>query len=117
MRHPLVFQKVAEHLVGTGNGEKTRGLSSFSPQGLGNLAWSYAKQAQLVQGGSESLISSTGRLAVYETISLDVGEDLIRRLFTRIAETSEQSKFHFLLNLERTGHITHSKQFFSFKTC
>jgi hypothetical protein len=88
MRHPQAFKSVAEHLVGSNEGDRSRGLSSFSPQGLGNLAWSFAKQAQLVEGGSESLITSTGRLAVYETISLDVGEDLIQRLFKNIAETS-----------------------------
>lgn len=97
MRHPLVFKKVAEHLVGTNEEDRSRGLSSFSPQGLGNLAWSYAKQAQLAEGGSESLISSTGRLAVYETVSLDIGEELIRRLFTRIAETSINTARKFTL--------------------
>lgn len=97
MRHPVVFKKVAEHLVGVEEGDKSRGLSSFSPQGLGNLAWSYAKQAQLAEGGagSESVISSTGRMAVYETVSLDVGEDLIKRLFTRIAETSINNNCKF----------------------
>jgi len=107
MRHPLVFKKVAEHLVGAEEGENCRGLSSFSPQGLGNLAWSYAKQGQLAEGGSESLIGSTGRLAVYETISRDLGDELIRRLFTRIAETSINSPcklfcildFSFLLRI------------------
>ncbi len=74
--------------MGTAEGGKTRGLNLFSPQGLGNLAWSYAKQAQLAGGGSESLVSTTGRLAVYETISLDVGEDLVRKLFFRIGETA-----------------------------
>ena len=116
MRHPVVFRSVAEHLVGAEEGDKGRGLSSFSPQGLGNLAWSFAKQAQLAEGGSESLISSTGRLAVYEAISLDVGDDLIRRLFTRIAETSMNNPSKFILvfyvytfqrNQLRLGEITY----------
>ena len=91
-----MFKKVAEHLVGNQAGDSARGLASFSPQGLGNLAWSYARQAQLAEGGFDSLIGSTGRLAVYETISLDVGEHLIKKLFVRIAETVVQnpSKFH-----------------------
>ena len=84
----MVFKKVAEHLVGTSDGDNGRGFNGFSTQGLGNLAWSYAKQAQLAEGGSESLLGSTGRLAVYETSSLDIGESLIRRLFSRIAEAA-----------------------------
>ena len=75
-------------MVGATEGDKCRGLGSFSPQGLGNLAWSYAKQAQLAEGGSESLIGTTGRLAVYEASSMDVGEDLIRRLFSAIGKTA-----------------------------
>ncbi len=63
-------------------------MDEFSPQGLGNLAWAYAKQAQLAAGVSDSTISSTGRLAVYETSCLDVGEELIQRLFAGIAEAS-----------------------------
>jgi len=88
IRHPRAFKRVAEYLVGsTTESENVRGLNGFSPQGLGNLAWSYARQGQLAGGIEESVIGSTGRLAVYETISLDVGEDLIQRLFTRIGET------------------------------
>ena len=56
--------------------------------GLGNLAWSYAKQAILAEAVMESVISSTGRLAVYETMCLDVGESLIHRLFTNIATSA-----------------------------
>jgi len=92
VRHPEVFKSVAAHLVGSdedvANGKAGRGLDGFSPQGLGNLAWAYAKQAQLAAGVNESTISSTGRLAVYETSCLDVGENLVRRLFSGIAETS-----------------------------
>ena len=92
IRHPLAFRRVAEHLVGTedeGNkGRSYRGLTRFSPQGkyysisfdelllgipanhvrsfsgLGNLAWSFAKQAQLADAVMESIIKSSGRLAV-----------------------------------------------------
>jgi len=66
-------------------------MDNFSPQGLGNLAWAYAKQAQLAAGVNDSTIGSTGRLAVYETSCLDVGENLVRRLFSRIAETGVEN--------------------------
>lgn len=91
IRHPGVFKSVAEHLVGSDDdvslGKTGRGLEGFSPQGIGNLAWAFAKQAQLAAESNQSTIGSTGRLAVYETSCLDVGEQLIRRLFLRIAET------------------------------
>lgn len=92
----MVFKKVAEHLVGTSDGNGGRGFNGFSTQGLGNLAWSYAKQAQLAEGGSESKIGSSGRLAVYEAISMDVGGNLIRQLFSGIAEAAlnTSSKFY-----------------------
>ena len=61
-------------------------VRSFS--GLGNLAWSFAKQAQLADAVMESIINSSGRLAVYETMCLDVGESLIHRLFTNIATSA-----------------------------
>jgi hypothetical protein len=99
IRHPEVFRSVAEHLAGSeddiANGRIGRGMDEFSPQGLGNLAWAYAKQAQLVAGVSDSTIGSTGRLAVYETSCLDVGEDLIQRLFSSIAETSTKNLDRF----------------------
>lgn len=74
-------------------------MDGFSPQGLGNLAWSYAKQAQLAADVNNSNIGSTGRLAVYETICLDVGENLSHRLFARIAESaiSDESKYQAVL--------------------
>ncbi len=97
MRHPGVFKRVAEHLVGSdedaANGKKGRGMSGFSPQGLGNLAWSYAKQAQLGADVNGSKVGSTGRLAVYETSCLDIGESLIQRLFAGIAEGAMSGKY------------------------
>lgn len=43
IRHPGVFKRVAEHLVGSDDdferGNSGRGMEGFSPQGLGNLAW------------------------------------------------------------------------------
>ena len=99
IRHPGVFKSVAEHLVGSNedvlNGKTGRGMNDFSPQGLGNIAWAYAKQAQLEADVNESIIGSTGRLAIYETSCLDVGEDLIHRLFVEIAETSARSLNRF----------------------
>lgn len=68
-----------------------KGLDTFTPQGCGNLVYSYGKQAQLaaetvkrVDGISSA---STGRLFVYSTICVDVGESLIKRLFNCCAET------------------------------
>ena len=87
VRHPILFQKIAKHLVGSAG----RGLSTFSSQGLGNTLWSFAKQAQLslevieTLGDSVKLVS-TGRLAVYETSCLDNGEDVVKRLFASAAE-------------------------------
>lgn len=99
IRHPEVFKSVAEHLVGSdedaANGKRGRGLDGFSPQGIGNLAWAYAKQAQLAADVSDSTIGSTGRLAVYETSCLDVGENLVHRLFSRIAETGIENLNRF----------------------
>jgi len=87
VRHPILFQKIAKHLIGSAG----RGLSTFSSQGLGNTLWSFAKQAQLslevieTLGDSVKLVS-TGRLAVYETSCLDNGEDVVKRLFATAAE-------------------------------
>jgi len=102
VRHPALFKKVAEHLVGNKESDAktkqdaissgTRGFFSFSSQGLGNTLWSFAKQAQLSQDVIEDLgdsvkVGSTGRLAVYETSCLDIGEDLVKRVFARAAES------------------------------
>lgn len=68
-----------------------KGVDSFNTQAIGNLLWSYAKQAQLADetitrvDGVES--SSNGRQFVMSTMSLDVGETLIKRLFNACAET------------------------------
>ena len=96
IRHPKLFQSVAEHLVGSGDSKdfNGRGLDEFSPQGLGNLAWAYARQAQL---GSETMQKregqtlvafTSGRLAHYNTIFIDVGESLLQKLFFGIAEAN-----------------------------
>ena len=103
MRHPELFRSVAEHLVGPVSDQKNdvqqfgsvRGLQTFTPQGLGNLAWSFAKQATisveifLTPDEPESngnINGNNGRLAVYETSCLDLGETLVTRLFASIAE-------------------------------
>jgi len=87
VRHPVAFRKIAEHLVASDDdyesGKTGRGLDSISPQGLGNLVWSYAKQGQIAADVS---VNTNGRLAVYESILLDVGETLLNRLFLAIAE-------------------------------
>jgi hypothetical protein len=84
IRHPALFKFVAQHLV-------TRGMDDFSPQGLGNLAWAYARQAQLAgetsQRRATKLTQTSGRLAVYTSSNLDLGEELLQALFRCIAET------------------------------
>jgi hypothetical protein len=98
VRHPDLFKAVAEYLVGKasdavpdGQIHCGRGLDDFTPQGIGNLVWSYAKQAQLAVetvNRVEGLSSlSSGRLFVFTTICLDIGESLVKRLFNCCAET------------------------------
>ena len=100
MRHPDLFRTIAEHLVGGGNNQRqggkgtrprVRGVDDFSTQGLGNLAWAFARQAQLVADVNErsemgaNVASKSGRMAVYATSFLDIGEVVIQRLFNAIA--------------------------------
>jgi hypothetical protein len=53
----------------------------------------YARQAQLVEessdrlNGQSTLSHCTGRLAVYTTSNIDIGEGILHRLFNSIAET------------------------------
>lgn len=98
VRHPDLFKAVAEYLVGKesntvpdGHIHCGQGLDHFSQQGIGNLVWSYGKQAQLaaetvnrVDGVSTA---SSGKLFVFITICMDIGESLIKRLFNCCAET------------------------------
>lgn len=95
VRHPALFKSVAEHLVGTNDGPEItgRGVEKFSPQGMGNLAWAFARQAQLgaevmERRGRNTVTGSgvTGRLAQYSTICNDIGEFLLQKLFHAIAE-------------------------------
>lgn len=91
IRHPLLFKSVSEHLVGSEDGLiVARGLDEFSPQGLGNMAWAFARQGQLAEGVSDrwNLNSGNGRLLVYKTIYFDVGQRLLQKLFGAIAETN-----------------------------
>lgn len=96
IRHPRLFKCMAEHLIGSeeGSSADVRGFSSFSRQGLGNMAWAFARQAQLAaeipdrRKASSPLAQSNGRLAVYTASYLDIGEVLIQRLFNAIAETA-----------------------------
>lgn len=98
VRHPKLFKAVAEYLVGKesdpvpeGQLHCGRGLDDFTQQGIGNLVWSYAKQAQLAAetmnrvDGLSSI--SSGRLLVFTTVCLDIGESLVKRLFNCCAET------------------------------
>ena len=100
MRFPDLFKRTAEHLVGStdskesklGKKNQIRGLDDFSPQGLGNMAWAFARQAQLVADVSSrvknlaSNIDNSGRMSVYATAFFDIGEVLLQRLFAAIAE-------------------------------
>jgi hypothetical protein len=69
-------------------------MDEFSPQGLGNMAWAFARQAQLAQAVSErmkgafNLATSNGRLAVYTSSYIDIGEKLLHRFFSAIGETN-----------------------------
>ena len=92
IRHPELFKSVAEHVVRDRDG--TRRLNDFSPQGCGNLAWAFARQAQMSEDaamrlkGRAMIANTNGRLAVYTTAYFDVGENLLQRLFLGIAETA-----------------------------
>lgn len=91
IRHPALFKSVAEHLVGSEDGvTDARSLDEFSPQGLGNTAWAYARQAQLSENVIDrlNLNGGNGRLVVYKTIYFDIGEELLQKLFGSIAETN-----------------------------
>ena len=96
MRYPALFKSVAEHLAGS-SGKVGRGLDEFSPQGLGNMAWAFAKQSQLAEDvirrydGQTTMSHTTGRLAVYTASFIDIGEELLRNLFRGIAEADIQN--------------------------
>ena len=69
---------------------------------MGNLAWSIARQAQMVQDTyrrcEESTIShATGRLAVYTVSFLDIGESLLKKLFAQIAEANVHKHGKYIL--------------------
>jgi hypothetical protein len=94
VRHPVLFQTVAEHLVGKGDDPNLGGrggLGMFNNQGVSNLAYAYAKHSQigsevLEQFGKRCRIpAGGGRLGCYTVSFLDIGEGLLRKLFTEIA--------------------------------
>ena len=94
VRYPPLFKAIAVHLVGPGDdGMITgRGLEGFSPQAIANLAWAYARQAQLasdmsIRRNADMLMAPmTGRLAHYSASFVDVGESQLQKLFYAIAE-------------------------------
>lgn len=107
IRHPRLFKRIAEHLVGGDSNDDDntnnysnkqaalppRSFDSYSPQGLGNTAWAYARQAQLseevvdrIGKGALATSLSNGRLAVYTTSYFDIGETLLHRFFSALAE-------------------------------
>lgn len=100
IRHPSLFKSTAIHLVGNDDDQSTerpRSFSDFSPQGLGNTAWAFARQCQLAcelssrypAGGV--LLQSNGRLAVYTTSYFDYGESLVQRLFQAIGNAGVEN--------------------------
>jgi len=104
IRHPTLFRAVAEHLVGAtpdpgiddsvftapAGSVPARGMEEFSSQGLGNLAWAYARQAQLSEEVRDRIEigSRNGRLLIYRTSYFDIGERLLHKLFGAIADAS-----------------------------
>lgn len=94
IRHPSLFKSMAEHLIGREDdpSDNGRGLAEFSPQGIGNMAWAFARQAQLAEDvpnriKGSAITYSNGRLAVYTASYFDVGEVIIQRLFAEVAKT------------------------------
>ncbi|KAL3914058.1 MAG: hypothetical protein SGARI_000327 [Bacillariaceae sp.] len=93
LRHPRLFKYVAEHLVGSGDDPKAtgRGLAPFDGQGVSNIAYVYAKHAQLgadvlqKYGKKARLPMTGGRLACYTVSYLDISEGLLRKLYAEIA--------------------------------
>lgn len=81
-----------------------RGMNEFNTQGIANLAYSFARHAQL--GGETmdkyrnacSIPATGGKLAMYTIAYLDVGEGLLRKLFAEIARADVElhSKFDAL---------------------
>ena len=96
VRHPKLFRSVAEHLVGKGDHQKMtgRGMSEFNTQGLANIAYSYARHAQLGEETMDKykyncgLPYTAGKLACYAIAYLDVGEGLLRKLYVEIARAN-----------------------------
>jgi hypothetical protein len=95
-RHPLLFKATAEHLVGPDTSPEMtgRGVDEFNTQSLANLAYVFARHTQLGVDVLEKykekccIPASGGRLAAYTTSYLDIGEGLLRKLFSAIAESS-----------------------------
>jgi hypothetical protein len=119
VRHPILFKTVAEHLIGRQETSSSsigkdadqpttapaakdillgtpRGLKDFSPQGLGNAAYAYARQGQLAcdviqrYDGATKIFKATGRLAVYTAGFIDIGETLLKTLFCQVADANVQ---------------------------
>jgi len=114
MRHPRMFRSVAEHLVGNEDDQEMtgRGLSEFNTQGIANLAYSFARHAQL---GGETMEKfgrgcripmAGGRLACQFVSFSDIGEGLIRKLFVEIARASME--VHDDLNKFTTQDISNT---------
>ena len=129
MRHPDLFKATAEHLVGPdkpgGRRGRPRGIDDFSPQGLGNMAWAFAKQAQLVEDVNErndvssSVLSKTGKMAVYAISFFDIGEILVQRLFSSIADADLRmhGKYYSLIGLLQMHQQGSPLFLFDQKTC
>jgi len=87
IRHPRLFKFVANFLT------KQEGkMDAYMTQAVGNIAWSYARQAQLYFAASQRhaavVGAQNGKLAAYKAIFCDVGEGLLHELFHTLADTS-----------------------------
>lgn len=114
MRHPPLFKFVAEHLVGPESDPRDagRGLDQFDAQGIANLAYVYARHCQL---GAEilqrypkrcSIPQTGGRLACYTVSYLDVGEGLLRKLYSRIGNIQVENKGDIaLMNAQNVANV------------
>jgi hypothetical protein len=98
MRHPKLFKAVAEHLVGDTEDPNDigRALESLDSQCLANFAYVYARHSQLGASilqkypGKCCIPPSDGRLACFTMAFLDVGEGLLRKLYSRLAKAQLQ---------------------------
>jgi hypothetical protein len=86
---PDLFEAMSKYLLSSSV------LSEITPQGLGNIAWAYAKQALLHASPSppaDALPPADGRLGVYlATDSIGGVKELFRAIASRVVESDLES--------------------------